>query len=131
MRLPIKNTSRPHLDLISDPAAYIALIDIEVSDYSDFNFETVPPEHTAASLAKRTSCARFCVTDNRCAGLVPPRAEEGDTVVIFHGLSVPFIISSRGLEGLHRLVGECYIHGSMYGEALELPHAEEMDFFLV
>lgn len=70
--------------------------------------------HTAVSLAKRLSRARFRVTRRKCSGLALPDASIGQEIVVVHGLSVPFVISSNG-DGL---VGECYIEGIVYGAGL-------------
>lgn len=40
----------------------------------------------------------------------------GDGVCIFLGSHIPFILRPFGSS--HKLVGQCYIHGIMIGEAL-------------
>jgi hypothetical protein len=46
--------------------------------------------------------------------LVPDNAAVGDVIALLQGAKTPFIL--RGGEGGHMLVGECYVHGLMYGE---------------
>jgi hypothetical protein len=76
--------------------------------------------HTAVSLSKRLSGARFCTTEKGYAGLVPFDAAPGQEICIVHGVGAPLVVRSRcGTEGYDELVGECYIHGIMYGEALD------------
>ena len=51
---------------------------------------------------------------------VPPSAAVGDVLCIPLGSAVPFVVRPV-LDG-YQLVGECYVHGLMKGEAL---HGEE------
>lgn len=48
-------------------------------------------------------------------GLSPKSAKVGDVVVVLQGGETPFVLRPQGPNGLYRLVGECYIHGIMYG----------------
>lgn len=74
---------------------------------------------------------RFAVTKQGYVGTVPKLAELGDVVAIMKGGRVPFILKrSLTRPGAFRLVGECYIHGMMNGEALSLPEVVEGSFRL-
>lgn len=53
-------------------------------------------------------------------GLVPDAAKENDVICILFGSTVPFILRSDGASGTWRLVGECYLHGIMYGEGIKM-----------
>lgn len=88
---------------------------------------------TATAFAKRMSCAQFCVTEGGYAGLVPPQASVGHRIAILHGIPVPFVVGRRQEHGIRRIIGECYIHGIMYGEASKpnFPGAEEVEFRFV
>ncbi|KAI1768878.1 HET-domain-containing protein [Hypoxylon sp. FL1150] len=66
----------------------------------------------------------LCTTSRGYLGWVPDITVEGDLIVIFPGARVPFVVFPVG-SGVYRLVGECYIHGIMYGEALEGAPPEE------
>ena len=61
---------------------------------------------------------RFSVTRSGFVGLCPEISQHGDFVVILYGSAVPFVIRPVG-SGQYRLVGECYIHGIMNGEAVK------------
>jgi hypothetical protein len=67
---------------------------------------------------------RFCITDGGRMGLVPDGTIVGDTVAVFLGAEVPFILrKAPNFSRKHRrvqLVSECYIHELMDGGALEL-----------
>lgn len=47
----------------------------------------------------------------------PDTTRTGDLVVVFFGGRVPFIL--RQHDSSYILVGECYIHGIMDGEAID------------
>ncbi|KAI0469204.1 heterokaryon incompatibility protein-domain-containing protein [Xylaria cf. heliscus] len=74
---------------------------------------------TAADFTKRLNRAAFCTTERRYAGLAPGKAQKGDKICLFRGGKVPFILRETSIVGQYRLVGECYIHGIMYGEMVE------------
>lgn len=61
---------------------------------------------------------RFCTTGTKRIGLTPPKAEVGDVVCIILGLQVPYLLRWCGSKNAYELVGECYVHGVMFGEAL-------------
>ncbi|EMT71788.1 Heterokaryon incompatibility protein 6, OR allele [Fusarium odoratissimum] len=64
-------------------------------------------------------------TENGMIGLVPLLAEAGDQIYVLNGGAVPFVLrkGKRLLNG-RRLVGECYIHGLMNGEAIQSEYEE-------
>jgi hypothetical protein len=76
---------------------------------------------------------KLCVLGNGYLGVVPKNAKVGDVVCVVLGAQVPFVFrrvkrgetgekgeSGEGGEISYRLVGECYVHGMMDGEAFEL-----------
>ncbi|KAK4189078.1 heterokaryon incompatibility protein-domain-containing protein [Podospora australis] len=97
-------------------------------------------------LGRTISGHRFCVTTNGAFGLVPERSCVGDDVVIIWGSSTPFIMRSGARHrelvnaepGQHRplcgelqgdenvLMGSCYVHGLMLGEAKPRPSEMKM-----
>ena len=60
---------------------------------------------------------RLARTVNRYLGLVPPETQAGDIIALLQGGRLPFVLRSRG--GPWELIGPCYIHGIMYGEAFD------------
>lgn len=68
----------------------------------------------------------FCVTEKGYMGLVPYRSKEDDLIVVLSGGHTPFVLREResdiptfsGNERRWQLIGECYVHGFMDGEAL-------------
>lgn len=56
----------------------------------------------------------------RCGfvGLGPPDIQQGDAVAILLGADVPFILRRQGDH--YTLVGDCYVHGIMQGELIDI-----------
>lgn len=70
-----------------------------------------------AALASFTTAFSFVVTENGYVGWVPEASKIGDCVCVVAGGQAPFTM--RKLPGgFYQLIGECYIHGIMDGEAL-------------
>jgi hypothetical protein len=61
---------------------------------------------------------RLLVTDKGYIGVVDPKAQKGDIIVVLYGCSVPLMLRPRN-EGGFMLIGEAYVHGIMQGEAME------------
>lgn len=71
----------------------------------------------------------FCSTKQRRIGLAPRGALKGDLVAVFMGADMPFVLRATGMGG-YELIGECYIHGIMNGEALIGNEAQVGDIVL-
>ncbi|KAK4169536.1 heterokaryon incompatibility protein 6, OR allele [Cladorrhinum sp. PSN259] len=70
---------------------------------------------TIQALIHAGQSRRFASTWTGLAGFVPVRAREGDAVVILYGSQVPCVLRPAG-DGKYSLVGECYMHGLMWGK---------------
>jgi hypothetical protein len=62
------------------------------------------------------------VTDEGYIGMAPLEARRGDEIWILSGCSIPILLRRLNVK-CWQVVGECYIHGFMYGEVLELVNA--------
>jgi hypothetical protein len=84
-----------------------------------------------AAAAASDRRARF-TTDRGLFGIGPEAMETGDHICVFYGAAVPFIVrlTEQGVEAtaedvvqptakIGRLMGECYVHDLMHGEAVE------------
>jgi hypothetical protein len=60
---------------------------------------------------------RLLVTKKGSLGLAPPAAKPGDIVAVLVGAPVPHVLRQQD-DGSYELIGECFIHGIMGGEAL-------------
>lgn len=81
-----------------------------------------------ATLSIRSIYRRPFIVDQGYLGLGPADVEEGDIVVVFLGVNVPFIL--RPVRDKYALVGDCYVHGIMYGELMMTGHIEIEEFVL-
>ncbi|KAI0518025.1 heterokaryon incompatibility protein 6 [Xylaria bambusicola] len=59
----------------------------------------------------------FATTRAGYIGLVPPCAQVGDLIIVILGATVPYVV--REAQGGYVLVGDAFVHGLMYGEALQ------------
>ncbi|KUJ11206.1 uncharacterized protein LY89DRAFT_595005 [Mollisia scopiformis] len=70
-----------------------------------------------SSAALRMHAKRFIVTRTKLAGLAPQEAQEGDKIVVLLGCDFPVVM--RDMGSYWKLIGEVYVDGIMYGEAME------------
>ena len=61
---------------------------------------------------------RFIITAKGYIGLATKNTRQGDIVCILFGCSTPVILRPSN-HGAYNLVGDCYVHGIMEGEAME------------
>lgn len=62
---------------------------------------------------------KLCETRTGPVGLVPIDTTVGDSIYVFTGGAITFILRlGAGLKRKFQLVGGCYIHGIMNGEAV-------------
>jgi len=70
---------------------------------------------------------RFCVAETGSLYLCPRETQPGDTVAIFYGAQVPYILRKGG--DCYTLIGEAYLQDMMVGEALKAdPSYQEVLF---
>lgn len=70
-------------------------------------------------LTKRGYVGQFCAD-----------ARIGDVICIPAGSAVPFVIRLRE-KGMYEVIGECYVHGIMQGEAFRNVKEEFHDLYFV
>jgi hypothetical protein len=68
---------------------------------------------------------RLFVTHNAYVGLAREEVKVGDLVTILMGGDIPFLLRERTEESTFQFVGEAYVHGVMYGEAIDGCEGEE------
>ncbi|CZR56554.1 uncharacterized protein PAC_06443 [Phialocephala subalpina] len=78
---------------------------------------TAQEEHASvSSAALRIHANRFIVSASKHVGLAPQATQEGDKIVVLLGCDFPVIM--RNLRDYWILIGEIYVDGIMYGEAM-------------
>lgn len=61
---------------------------------------------------------KFFLTADGHFGLGPPCMQTQDTIAVLFGGDVPFILRPTDSGTSYKLIGECYLHGFMRGEAI-------------
>jgi Heterokaryon incompatibility protein (HET) len=74
---------------------------------------------------------RLMTTHNGRIGMAPGKAHKGDLVCILYGCNVPVLLRKTESEENFTIVGECFLDGSMSGEALGLSDFRESTFRIV
>lgn len=111
-----------------------AALDAAVDAMKSFNFSGVDqrPLKLIGLVRKVTRTRRFFVTADNYMGLAPGEAREGDRVAVVYGCSTPVLIrETADVEAGWCLVGECYVHGLMDGQAVGMDHVPVRDIRLV
>lgn len=157
VRLPIGDARRPVLERAED-IGLVSVDDAQPGDSGPRDEVDWPPEavnipslqalldflrvggknraamfrywQTVSAFSLRLGHGRFITTSRGYAGLAPSATKPGDMVVIVHGAAVPFIIRGDSEDTESRLVGECYVHGLMNGEALKLNDVRQQSVLL-
>lgn len=67
---------------------------------------------------------RLCITGKQYFGWVPDASNEGDIICILKGNGEPYVLRPLP-DGHFLLIGDCYIHGVMNGEVIEMGLPEQ------
>jgi hypothetical protein len=81
-----------------------------------------------SALNVNTQSRRVFASAKRYLGVAPLLAKSGDVICLLYGGRVPYILRPKNDHFL--LVGESYIHGLMYGEAMSWPGIVEQNIEL-
>lgn len=100
--------SRGDVTIGSEPSEYIP--SEEFINLSRAFHEWYNDNHGTSALIESSLC-------------VPKAAAVGDVIYILHGSEVPIVLRPSG-DGSFTVIGECYVHGLMHGEALSLDDYE-------
>jgi hypothetical protein len=111
------------LDNPTDDAKDVEAIHL-VRDFHKDNPDAV--RNMTRAVSGRLFCVSCTATEELYAGLVPASARSGDKIVVLQGCAVPYVLRPLKMDGnvdadgheQYALVGDCYIHGIMDGEAL-------------
>jgi len=98
----------------------------EMADIAPQQFP--PPPESLLLMSKYSNALRasfmhtFCATKRGLLGIGPAGARPGDRVVLILGAPSPYLVRTQTMSddgrSVDRLVGECYVHGIMDGEAM-------------
>ncbi|KAL9024164.1 MAG: hypothetical protein Q9196_006719 [Gyalolechia fulgens] len=96
----------------------------------EYYWKKTQPEHidavhlrNALMQRDRINLSRRLVTTERgYVGMALETVERGDAVAVLYGCSMPIVLresKTNGGDSRWRVIGECYLHGMMNGEAME------------
>jgi hypothetical protein len=88
------------------------------------------PSAVLQSIRNTTFGRRFCTVNRGHMGWVPQTAQIGDVICCIWGARSLAVLRPKQ-SGVYSLVGECYLHGLMHGEALEIPLVEPQNFDII
>lgn len=88
-------------------------------------YNRIPPDNFQERAAARFGAAYLQASPERrpfrsssgCIGIGPKIMREGDLVSIFYRARTPFILRTHP-DGLHRIIGMCFLKGAMQGEQM-------------
>lgn len=78
------------------------------------------------SLRAMFTCRRFFITSKGLLGIGSVVVLPDDLVVIIEGSRYPFLLRATS-NGRYRLIGEAYVRGIMYGEALGVKQFQRIE----
>lgn len=85
-------------------------------------------QRVRTAMINATKSRRLGSTVGGYIGLFPEHSKTGDGIFVLSGCHVPFVLRPRG-DKKFKLVGECYVHGIMGGEAIG-PNPDLQDIVL-
>ena len=105
-----------------------------LSSNEELNFVAIDFAVTSATMHRR-----LFSTETGYIGLGPRNMEQGDLVYVFAGGHTPFVVhDARSVESdrtnvrqCYNLIGDCYLHGIMDGEAMRDGRYDQRDAYLV
>lgn len=74
---------------------------------------------------------KFGTTSKRYIGLFPRGTRPGDQIGVLLGVHVPFVVRPWGTSGSFQLIGECYVHGIMDGEVIQMTDLKREEIQLI
>ena len=75
-------------------------------------------------------CRRFGVTSKGYMGFFPQTTQIGDEICVISGVHIPFVVRRQSGDDF-QLVGECYVHGIMNGEVLQMTELSRAEMTFV
>lgn len=119
-------TENPYL------SGLLAEAGLTINSYFDHETCSIITDSLCSELVAESTKTRLFTTDNSAAilGTGPEWMPVGDVVCVLFGSKAPFILREVGNGGHWKVIGECYVHGIMQGQALDMG-LEEREFLLV
>lgn len=84
--------------------------------------EDAPALRFWQTLVRAAKYRRAFATENDCLGYGPQMTQMGNVVVVLYGFMHPYVLRPCGTR--YKMIGQCYVHGMMDGEAVRTHRAE-------
>lgn len=108
----IRVYARWHMKMEDDPV---------VASLSPEDMKAISRFKSLAAIATRRC---YIGTADGRVGLAPREADVGDLICILYGANTPYLVRPKGSGNPMTLIGDAYVHGLMYGEALSMPERQ-------
>lgn len=108
---------------VSEPAPSRKINWRKVWKYTRRKVKKIQIERFKMEILSSSSYRRLGITDDYLMGVFPERTQVGDVIVIVLGATKPFVF--RPVGNAHILIGECYVHGIMDGELININEGTE------
>lgn len=107
-------------DLLVEGCSIRALIqDVQSPKASSHPFNRLAMEQALDRIYRSTQSRKLVVTDEGKLCLVPQESLPLDIIVVLFGCSMPVVLRPKTKEETYSVVGTCYHHGFMNGEAVK------------
>jgi hypothetical protein len=80
-----------------------------------------PDSRMQSSIVLATDRRRFIRTEKGYMGLAPAAAAMRDKICVLFGGQVLCVLRQNNDGKTHEFMGECYVHGLMDGQAMDMP----------
>jgi hypothetical protein len=95
------------------------------------NMPSAVEEEQKINIDRVCKARDFIVTERGFLGLGPMTMKVGDMIVVLLGGNLPFVLRKSSDDSEYSLVGECYVHGVMDGEAISKKEEKEFEDFIL
>ena len=122
------SSSTSHVDKPSTSTVPEQTLSTTSTSAKEPSYHTAYPEHYLRAVQNASTYRRFFITQRGYMGIGPKDIKPGDTIALFKGGPLPFVIRKTVSRVQHAeeieqmkfsLVGEAYVHGISDGEVLE------------
>jgi hypothetical protein len=115
--------------LVSEYVSKMTNTDVQDKDEDWFNQMQFLAREVESPFVRLFGGRRFCSTADGHLGSLPRDAQAGDVICIFYGGNMPYVLRPCS-DGQYKFVGDCYLHGFMWGQGMDLER-ETQEFILI
>jgi hypothetical protein len=108
-------------------SADLSVLDVlgDLGGMSSNGAESLERNKLLFSILCATTFHRFIQTEKGYMGLAPAAAAVGDKICVLFGGQVLYVLRQNKDVETHEFIGECYVHGLMDGQAMDMPTQDD------